>query len=109
MGAVEVANRLVEGQIRTIKGRPEQLLKITISITDPIVLWVVRHASPLLNRYSVKFDGYSTYGASKGRPCGGDVVELGEQVYWKCARLDATEVRRLLASWVVGQSGEVGP
>ena len=45
MGVIEVANRLVEEQIETIRGRLEQLLKIEIHITDPIVSCVVRHAS----------------------------------------------------------------
>ena len=42
-GTTEVANRLVEEQIRTIRGRLEQVLKIEINITDPIVPWIVRH------------------------------------------------------------------
>ena len=65
--AIEVANRSVEGQIRTIKGRLELVLKIEINITDPIAPWVVRHASWLLNGYSVKVDGYSPYRAIKGK------------------------------------------
>ena len=52
MDAIEVVNRLVERQIRAVRGRLEQVLKIEINITDPIVPWVVRHASWLLNRYS---------------------------------------------------------
>ena len=49
MGAIDVASRLVEGQIRTIRGRLDQVLQIEINITDPIVPWVVRHASWLVN------------------------------------------------------------
>ena len=45
MGAIEVANRLMEGQMRTIRGRLEQVLKIQKHITNPIVPWIVRHAS----------------------------------------------------------------
>ena len=43
MGAINVASRLVEGQIRTIRGRLDQVLQIEINITDPTVPWVVRH------------------------------------------------------------------
>ena len=48
MGAVDVANQLVEGQIRTIRGRLERVLKIDINITtgtEPS-LTVTRHAVP---------------------------------------------------------------
>ena len=45
MGAIEVASLLVEEQIRTIRGRLEQVLKVDINITDPIVSCVVLHAS----------------------------------------------------------------
>ena len=36
-GAIDVASRLVEGQIRTMRGRLDQVLQIEINITDPIV------------------------------------------------------------------------
>ena len=39
MGAIEVANRWEGGPIRTIRGRLEQVLKIEIDITGPIVPW----------------------------------------------------------------------
>ena len=39
MEAIEVANRLVERQNKTIRRRLEQVLKIYISITDPIASW----------------------------------------------------------------------
>ena len=83
MGATDVANRLVEEQIRTKRGRLEQVPKIEINITDPIVPWVVRHASWLLNQVRVKLNDNSPYRAIKGRPYGREAVELGEQVYWK--------------------------
>ena len=79
MSAIEVATRLVEEHIRTMTGREEQMLKIEINITDPIVPWAVRHASWLLNRYRVKLDDFSPHRVIKGWPHGGEVVELGEQ------------------------------
>ena len=80
MGEIEIVNRLLEGPIRTIRGRLEQLLKIETNITDPVDPRVVRHASWLLNWYRVKLDVYPSCHVSKGRPYGGKVVELGEQV-----------------------------
>ena len=44
---------------------------------------VVRHASWLLHRCRVKLDGYTPYRAISGRPKGGEVDELSEQVHWK--------------------------
>ena len=49
MGALDVASRLVEGQIRTTRGRLDQALQIEINITDPTVPWVVWHACWLVN------------------------------------------------------------
>ena len=68
---IEVVHRLVEGPIRTIRGRLEQVLKIETNIKDPIVPWVVRRASFLLYWYRVKLDVYPSYRVSKGRPYGG--------------------------------------
>ena len=45
IGATEVAKRTGEGQIRTIRGRLDQVLKIWINMTDPIVPSVFRRAS----------------------------------------------------------------
>ena len=80
MRIIVVANRLVEGQVRTIRGRLEQVLEIEINITDSIVPWVVRHTSWLLNRYSVKLDGYAPYRHQR-KATRREVVELG---CWKC-------------------------
>ena len=55
MGAIEVANRAVEGQIRAIRSRLEEVLRTRIEITDPIVPWLVRHASWLLNGYRISW------------------------------------------------------
>ena len=41
MGAIEVANRSVEAQIRTITGTLEQVLKIEINIKDPVIARIV--------------------------------------------------------------------
>ena len=67
MGAVELANNLVEGQIKTTRGRLEQVLKNETNIADLIVPWSVQHASDLLNRYRVKLDGYSACRAIRRR------------------------------------------
>ena len=82
MGAVEVANRLVEGQIRTIRGPLAEVLKIDIHITDPRVPWVVRYASWLLKGHRIKLDCCTPYFVIKGRPDGGE-VNWRDQVYWK--------------------------
>ena len=75
MGTHEFANRLKD---RLGRYELEQVVKIEINITDPIVARVVRHAS----WYRVKLDGYSPFRAVKGRPYGGEVVwvsrSLGE-------------------------------
>ena len=78
MGAINVASRLVEGQIRTIRGRLDQVLQIEINITDPTVPWVVRHACWLVDLGQSQARRLSAMPPSKGRPYGGEVAEMGE-------------------------------
>ena len=74
-------------QIRNIRGRMDVMLNLEINITDPIVPRVVRHASWLLHLNRFRFDGENPYRASRGRPNGGKIVELGEQVCWQAPGL----------------------
>ena len=92
--------RDLDRQIRTIRGRSEQVLDVDLNITDPIVPWVVRHASWLVYRHRVKLDGHSPYRAIKGRPHGGEAVELGEQVHWKVPRLTLQKFEDRWRPWV---------
>ena len=75
----------------------------------PSVPRVVRHASWLLKPQGVKPDGYTPHPTTKGRPYGGEVVELVEQVYWEVPGLTQHTFGDRSASWnMARQSGEVG-
>ena len=73
---------MVEGQIRDPRttGRGAEDRPSASRIQSCMV---VRHASWLLHRCRVKLDGYTPYRAISGRPHGGEVDQLGEQVHWK--------------------------
>ena len=79
MGATEVANLLVEGQIRTIRGRLEQVVKIDIDITDTIRPMGRSTRLLVAEQVQSQLDGFTPCRV-KGRPYGGEVVELGD---WK--------------------------
>ena len=81
VGAIEVANRLVDGQIKTIRGQPEHILKIEINIEDRSTRFLVAEL-----RYRVKLDGWTPHCVIKGKSHG-EVVELGEKDGWKVPSL----------------------
>ena len=86
MGATEVANRLVEEQIRTIRGRLEQVLKFEIGTTDPAVPWVVGHACWLLNLYRVMLDGCTPYRACRNcLASGAKTMRINKPILCSCA------------------------
>ena len=73
------------------------MLEIDIDITDPIVLWVVRHASWLLNPYRSQTRRLHAL----QMPLGREAVELGEQVYWTVQGLTQQKFEdRRLGTWL---------
>ena len=76
-------NRVVEGQIRTLRSAPETALGVTITIEMNIAPRIARHAAWLRTRFQIRSDGFTAYKKVKQRAYGGDVAEFGEIVFLK--------------------------
>jgi hypothetical protein len=83
IGPVERGNYLVASCARALRSTIEEKLGWRIPIGHPIVSWLIRHCSWLLNRYSVGHDGKTPYERAKGRAYKGELCELFEVVLWR--------------------------
>jgi hypothetical protein len=87
LGYAENANRMIEGEIRTVRSALEGAIGKALCIEMPILAWLVRHAAWLITRFQVRTDGSTGYRNLKGKKYSGDVAEFGEQVFLKDAGL----------------------
>ena len=63
-----------------MRSRIEKTFGIELDIDSAIIPWLIRHASWLMNRFSVKTDGRTPYERTKGRPYNGELAGFGESV-----------------------------
>ena len=76
-GLVERAIRSVEEHTRAIKRDLEQRLDADIDPQHNLFSWIVRHATDLLNKFSVGVDGRTAWQRLRGVPYRGEVMKLG--------------------------------
>ena len=81
-GLAERAAQAVEGVARTLKLELEERLGRSIPVTHPIVTWLVRHASDLMNKLEIKKNGKTPYEMIKGRPYRGELTAFGQKVLY---------------------------
>ena len=82
-GHVERAHQSVQGQVRTMKIRLEEVYGIKLTPQHVLVPWLVRHAAWVLTHYLIKDDGRTAFGRLRGKEYKADIVEFGEQVWFK--------------------------
>ena len=63
----------------------ETRLKQRIETGHPIIEWMVRHSSAVLNRYQIGVDGRAPNQRLKGKAFKRVVAELGEQIHCSIA------------------------
>ena len=103
LGHAENASRMLEEAVRCILAALADYGK-TVSATDALFAWVLRHAAWLRHRFAVHSSGQTSYRAIKGRDYSGPLGEFGEVV---CARVSSPatgrakmEVRWLRRVWL---------
>ena len=78
---------------RTLRSRFCERTGLAVCVASPLLPWIVRHGSWLLERYQVSEGGVSPYRAIRGRDYAGSIVEFGECVWV----LDPVLAKRKLA------------
>ena len=58
LGVGESMNRVVEGQIRSVRSALEAVLKVPVAIDFAVMTWKVGHATWVLMRFLVRSDGF---------------------------------------------------
>ena len=111
-GRVERAIQDFKGLVRTLRSDLESKIGVKIELSHPIVPWMVRHASHLINVTRVRENGRTAYQLMKGRKCAAKLVPFGETVLFKVpktsARLGGFEDRWESGCWIgfIIRSGE---
>ena len=111
-GRVERAIQDFKGLTRTMRSALEDKIKSKISLNDPIVPWMVRHAASVINSTRVRENGRTAYQQMKGRRSNSKMVCFGETVLFKIPktqhRIGSFEDRWESGCWVgsMVRSGE---
>ena len=111
-GRVERAIQDFKGLTRTLRSALEARTGTKISLEDPIVPWMVRHAAQIINVCRVREDGQTAWQKMTGRRFYGKMVPFAEMVMFKIPktkhRVGSFEDRWELGCWVgiVPRSGE---
>ena len=79
-GVAEKAIEEVEGMIRTMKSAVQGRIQREIQPGHPLMTWLVKYASEIMNRCKVMHDGRTAYERIKGRQASRAVCEFGEKV-----------------------------
>ena len=102
-GVVEKAVDDVMAQLRALKIGLERRLKRKILSTEPILQWMIEHASMLINRCQKGHDGKTPERRLKGKETDQSFIEMGEQVMAKPRRSPTSRKKLSLRSkWVHG-------
>ena len=83
LGVGERMNRVVEGQIRTMRNALEAVLHMPVTIDFAVMTWMVRLAAWVLTRFQVCSDGFTAYEEVKQRDNNGDVAAFCDMVMLK--------------------------
>ena len=86
-GRIERTIREVKGLVRTTRSSIEQSTKENISLADPIVPWIVRHAAYVLTRCRIGKDGKTAMQRMKGRKVHVPPMPLGESILFKLPKV----------------------
>ena len=112
------SNGLIERGVRSIEEMTRVLLLDLsdrvghpISVSNPILSWVVEHAADLLNKYHVASDGKTAYERLKGREYKGETHAFGSRIMFRvCGKVHGGVMRQRWQSGIwLGQrfsSGE---
>lgn len=98
MGGAEVANKIIEGKLRSENLKLEKRLGIKLKKDEMLSPWSVRHAAWVVNRFQTGRDGKSAYQRIHGRPYRGAVVNFAEKVQFK----DDRDRGKLEDRWPIG-------
>ena len=101
LGVGESMNRVVEGQVRTVRSALEAVLQMPVAIGFAVKTSVVIDTNWVLMRFLVRLDGFTACKKVKKRACNSDVAEM---VMLKEAGKHMKKAGRPLAWTCVGKS-----
>ncbi|CAK0862147.1 unnamed protein product, partial [Prorocentrum cordatum] len=101
-GAIENANKMVEGMFSSLRASIESRYSTKPTLNLWVMSWMIRHAGWPLSVCPVKEDGLAPYQRPKGRARGGAICEFGETVMYKIQKVahHKAEIRWGKAVWV---------
>ncbi len=82
-GKIERCIQDFKGLVRTMRSALEENIGEKISMQDPVVPWMIRHAAHVITKCRVREDGRTSYQLMKGRRCNAKLVPFAEVVLFK--------------------------
>ena len=89
-------------QARVLKLQVEARIGRKVTLSEPIVPWLVRWAAMSVSRFQVGKDGRSPYERQRGRKCNLPVVPFGETVLFRMPEVANDQHQALGERWSKG-------
>ena len=99
-GLVERAVRSSKDQIRTLRLALQKRVGCRVPAKHDLMTWMVPHSGELLSKYQVNRDGKTAYEKVWGEPCKDEIVEFGEEVFYRISEIDTGSLDARSASGV---------
>ena len=87
-GLVERAVRSSKDQIRTLRLALNKRVGCRVPAKHDLMTWTVQHSGELSSKYQVNRDGKTAYEKVWGEPCKDEIVEFGEEVFYRIGEVD---------------------
>ena len=102
-GRAERAVRTIGGLTRAVLFEMQKTTGHRVTVDDPLLIWGVRHASWLYERYHVRQDSHLTaYHARCGKPYDGQITKFGASVLYMMLVKKSDKPKRLEHHWSYG-------
>ena len=82
-GRVEEAGRTIRYMVRVLKLQLEAKIGMEVSMTEPIIKWMVRWAAMMRSRFRTSSGNTTAYEKQTGRRCQSEVVPFAEKVRYR--------------------------
>ena len=99
LGAAERFHQSMQGQLRAMKISLNRRYGILVNTFHPIIEWMVRYSTFLLNSFSIGSDGRTSFQRAYGHPYSSRLLEFGETAELKIQDKEVMDAK-LETRWV---------
>ena len=94
-GEIENANRLMQGQVRTMFDALKTRYGFDIDTKHPALKWLIQHAGAIITRFMTGVDGKTAWERERGKKYRRQLPEFGECVHYMPIRRSGSKLMKL--------------